>query len=145
MRGPPRPWSEERALPPLLLTVPLAVLLPACATDHGREHSGRVDLDGASFGSIQVPGMVTVERSKRDRAVTCGKADARTVQFTQSAKFTRVTLGNLLIRQTVRHHRRAASGVNHRYDSQVLIVLLSPVGPHSPMASAHPQQGLSMP
>ena len=140
-----------------LMTMPLVALLPACATImDGNTPAGSISTappgatcnvarEGASFGVIQTPGMVTVERSKRDLTVTCGKAGSQTVQLTQPAKFTGVTFGNLVVGGPFGAIVDAASGANYRYDSQVLIVLPPAAGPLDPMASANPHQVLGAP
>lgn len=140
-----------------LLVLPLVSLLPACATIiDGNTQAVSISTapagatcsvarDGTPFGAIQTPGMVTVERSKRDLVVTCGKAGSQTVQLTQPAKFTGVTFGNLVVGGLFGAIVDAASGANYRYDSQVLIILPPAAGPLSPIASANPNQPLGIP
>ena len=140
-----------------LLTMTLVALLPACATilDGNTQAVSistappgatcNVARDGTPFGAIQTPGMVTVERSKRDLTVTCGKLGSQTVQLVQPAKFTGVTFGNLVVGGPFGAIVDAASGANYRYDSQMLIVLPPVAGPLSPMASANPHQVLGTP
>ena len=136
------------------LALTLASLLPACATIVDGTTQGvsissapsgatcNVARNGTSIGTIQTPGMVTLERSKNDLTVTCGKAGTQTVQLTQPAKFTGVTFGNVILGGLFGVVVDAASGANYRYDNQVLVVLPPAVGPMSPMASANPNQAL---
>ena len=140
-----------------LLMMPLVALLPACAliVDGNTQAVSistappgatcTVARDGASFGVIQTPGMVTVERSKRDLLVTCGRAGTQTVQLTQPAKFTGATFGNLIVGGLFGVIVDAASGANYRYDSQMLIILPPAAGPLSPMASANPNRDFGVP
>lgn len=137
-----------------LLLTSLVALLPACATIMDGNTQGvsistapsgatcNVARNGASLGTIQTPGMVTVERSKNDLTVTCGKAGTQTVQLTQPAKFTGVTFGNVIAGGLFGVVVDAATGANYRYDNQMLVVLPPAVGPVSPMASANPSQVL---
>lgn len=139
------------------LMLPLVALLPACATIMDGNTQGvsistappgatcNVARSGASIGTIQTPGMVTVERSKNDLTVTCGKAGTQTVQLTQPSKFTGVTFGNLIVGGLFGVVVDAASGANYRYDNQMLVILPPAVAPMSPMASANPNQALGIP
>ena len=141
----------------LVPAMSLAALLPACAliVDGNTQAVSistappgatcTVARDGASFGVVQTPGMVTVERSKRDLTVTCAKAGTQTVQLTQPAKFTGVTFGNLVVGGLFGAIVDSASGANYRYDSQMLVILPPAAGPLSPVASANPNRELGIP
>lgn len=140
-----------------ILALAFVALLPACATimDGNTQPVSistappgatcNVARNGTSIGTIQTPGMVTVERSKNDLTVTCGKAGTQTVQLTQPSKFTGVTFGNLIIGGLFGVVVDAATGANYRYDNQVLVMLPPSAGPMSPMASANPNQVLDIP